>query len=182
MRAAPLRQYGVHHPPPDILDTCAASLSLRQQRVVQIRQGEDQHAIAVPVQSRQVRVLVASTLRHHLDGERLPRGVGGPPALVDRRRRTELPLEIVVRTRLHPPVDLVLQVGGGLEHMKQVTREVCGSRFAPARPVRKAAVLALEELKLLQCLLDGRAHLRGVEAGKRERVAKIRGQQQGQRT
>ena len=101
---------------------------------------------------------VAAAFDEHLHRERLPRGVGRPPAFVrraasararsrDRRRRD----------RASPASTCVLQVGGDLEDVQQVRRQVRRRAPAVARPVGEAAAVALEAFELAQRRLHGRA-------------------------
>ncbi len=95
------------------------------QRVVQIREREHRHPIAIAVEPRDVRVLVAAALDEHLHRERLPRGVGGPPALVRRRRLRQLAARgSVARGRASPRSTAYFRSDGRLEDVQQVAREV----------------------------------------------------------
>ena len=103
----------------------------RTQRVVQVREREHRHAIAIAVEPRDVRVLVAAAFDQHLHRERLPGGVGRPPALVRRRLLRQLASRDRRRPASRMPgVDVVLQIRRDLEHVQQVRGEVRRHRRA----------------------------------------------------
>ena len=134
----------------------------RDHRVVEVGEREHRHPVAIAVEPRQVRVLVAATLDEHLDGEGLPGGVRRPPAFVRRRLGGEGLLEVGIGPRAHAAIDLELLIDGGLEHVQEVRREIRRRESAMAWPVREAAVRALELLEVFQILLRRRTHLRRV--------------------
>ena len=75
VRAAALGQDRIRHPSSQVRDSIAARLALREHRVMEVGEREDRHAIAIAVEARQVRVLIAPALDEHLHGKRLPCGV-----------------------------------------------------------------------------------------------------------
>ena len=103
MGAAGFRQDRVLHPAAQVGDAAGGVGELAaagDHGVVQVGQREHRHPVAVAVEPGQVRVLVAAAFDEHLDGERLPRRVGGPPSFVGRRFGRERLLEVVLRRRL----------------------------------------------------------------------------------
>ena len=184
MRAARFRKDGVGHAATEVGDAAGRigrRRAARDHRVVEVREREHRHPIAVAVEPREVRVLVAAALDEHLDREGLPGGVGRPPAFVRRRLVGQRLLEVGIGPRAHAAVDLELLVDGGLEHVQQVGGEVRRREVTVAWPVREAAVRALELLEVLQVLLRRRAHLRRVHPRQREGVAEVGGQHQRER-
>ena len=182
MRAAPLGQHGVGHPPPQVGRAIASRLARGQHGVVQVGQGKHRHPLAVAVETRQMRVDRAAALGQHLHRKGLPRGVGRPELLVaNRRLGRKFALEVVVRPLAHTGADGVLQVGRRLVDVQHVGGEIRRHGLAGARPVSESAALALERLDLLQRLLRHRTHLRWRHAGQRERVTQVGREHERQR-
>ena len=181
MRSTGLGQDGVGDAAPQIGDAGARRLTLHEQGVVQVGEREHRHAIAIPVDPRQVRILIPASFDEHLHGERLPGRIRRPPSLVLRRRAGEPLLEVAVAVAHDGRRDLVFQIDGRLEDVEQVAREVRRRVVAVTGPVDEAAVAALELLELAQRLLRGRTHACVIDAGQVERLPEIAGQYQRQR-
>ena len=159
MRAAGLRQNRVGHPAAEIVNPWPGRLAACEQRIVQIRQREHRHPIAIAIQPIQIRILCAASFHEHLDRKGLPGRVRRPPPFVRRRRLRKAFFEIRVRALPDAWIDDEFQIGSDVKHVQQVGRQVGRHCLARARPIGKSTAAALEPFEFLQCLLDRWTHL-----------------------
>ena len=158
-------------------------LALLDERVGEIGETEDRHAIEIAVEAIDVRILVPAALDEHLHRERLPGRVCGKPALVlwlapwrARRQGSRRPCSMT------DVVHLVLERLRHLEHVQHVTGQIRRHRQAFTRPVGEAAAGTLVPLELRDLRLRDRLEVFRIDVGQRERLAEIRRQQQRQGT
>ena len=163
----------VAHPPPHFLNA-SACLSFRDERIVQIRQREDRHAIQVGVQPIDSGILVPAAIHERPDGKGFPGGIRRPPRFVRGRVLRERLLQIVVPASHHVRVHVISEGRGCLIHLQDIARKKRRGGQAGTWPEREPAGRTLELLQLDERFLRLASEQPRVDARQLERIAEIR--------